>query len=60
MNFGQRLLRLISPDNEDMRKELRMTLSHAQAATEDLHRTVLMDGERIKKAIEEMRCKTNT
>lgn len=58
MNIGQRLLRLVSPETEDMRRELRMTLAHAQATTEDLHRTVIVDGERIKKALEEARCKT--
>jgi len=60
VNFGQKILKLVSPKGEEIRQEFRMTLSHAQAATDDLHRTVLMDGERIKKAIEEMRCKTNT
>lgn len=60
MNIGQKILRLVSPKGEEIRQEFRMTLAHAHATTEDLHRTVILDAEAIRKAIEECRCKTSS
>lgn len=51
MGLGKRLLRLISPHEEDLRQQMRHTMACAEAHTEDLHRTVVMDGEAIRAAI---------
>lgn len=55
MTFTRKLLRLIDPVSEDLRMEMRHSMSALEAHTEDLNRTVVLDGDAIRKAIERFR-----
>lgn len=51
MNIGQTILRLLSPEDEAHRQQMRRTMACVEAHTEDLHRTVILDGRAICRAI---------
>ena len=55
MNLGQRFLRFMSRDNEDLRQDMRHSMAMIEAHTEDLTRTMTLDGEAIRAAIARFR-----
>ena len=55
MNLGQRFLRFMSKDNEDLRQDMRHSMAMIEAHTEDLTRTMTLDGDAIRAAIARFR-----
>lgn len=47
MTLTRRILRFLDPETERMRMQLREAIATVDAHTEDLTRTVVMDGEKI-------------
>lgn len=53
MSLGKRILRMISPKDEAQRMELRLALDTVDAHTEDLTRTLTIDGAELRRRIAE-------
>ena len=47
MSITQRILRFLDPETENLRMQFREAIAKVDAHTEDLTRTVVMDGEKI-------------
>lgn len=47
MTFAKRILRFLDPETEKLRMQFREAIAQVDAHTEDLTRTVVMDGEKI-------------
>jgi len=55
MTLGQKFLRFVAPANETMRQEMRHSMAMIEAHTDDLTRTVSLNGDQIRAAIERFR-----
>ena len=55
MTLGQRFLKFVAPTNESMRQEMRHSMAMIEAHTDDLTRTVSLNGDQIRAAIERFR-----
>jgi phage-related protein len=53
MTITQRILRFLDPETENLRMQFRAALDTVNAHTEDLARTVVMDGEKIAAMLRE-------
>jgi hypothetical protein len=53
MSLTQRLLRFLDPETEKLRMQFREAIATVDAHTEDLTRTVVMDGEKIAAMLRE-------
>ena len=51
LTFGRRLLRFISPHDEAQRMDLRLAMDTVAAHAEDLHRTLILDGDELRRKI---------
>jgi hypothetical protein len=55
MKLGTRMLRFLFKADEDQRMELRRRMATSSAHTEDLNRTVMLDAEAIRTAVQRFR-----
>lgn len=53
MTIGKRILRWISPEDEAQRMDLRLAMDTVAAHTEDLNRTLILNGDEIRRKIAE-------
>lgn len=51
LTLGRRLLRFISPHDEAQRMNWRLAMDTSEAHTEDLLRTVVLDGDELRRKI---------
>lgn len=51
MTIGQKILRFLDRDGEKLRREMRRSMACIEAHTEDLHRTVILDGAELRRKI---------
>ena len=51
MTLGKRFLRWMSPQEEDLRQEMRKAMAEVEAQTDDLNRTMTLDGHLLKKVL---------
>lgn len=60
MNLAKHILRFLDPETEKLRMQFREAIATVDAHTEDLNRTVVMDGKKIAEMLRSCHASNNS